>query len=85
MDTSFHPDQFKPETVSDETRLMNAALARRLAGGVHGFTAFPGKLAAEANERNDRFMAEIAALAWHRAQHATQRTASQTCPRTTCS
>jgi acetyl esterase/lipase len=29
-------------------------------GGVHGFTAFPGKLAAKANERIDRFMAEAA-------------------------
>jgi acetyl esterase len=27
-------------------------------GGVHGFTTFPGKLAAEANARIDRFMAE---------------------------
>jgi acetyl esterase len=27
-------------------------------GGVHGFTAFPGKLAAAANARIDRFMAE---------------------------
>jgi acetyl esterase/lipase len=31
-------------------------------GGVHGFTAFPGKLAAEANTRIDRFMAEAATL-----------------------
>jgi acetyl esterase/lipase len=29
-------------------------------GGVHGFTAFPGKLAAKANERIDQFMAEAA-------------------------
>jgi acetyl esterase/lipase len=27
-------------------------------GGVHGFTTFPGELAAEANARSDRFMAE---------------------------
>jgi acetyl esterase len=32
-------------------------------GGVHGFTTFPGKLAAEALARIDRFMAEAAALA----------------------
>ena len=32
-------------------------------GGVHGFITFPGKLAADANEKIDRFMAETAALA----------------------
>jgi acetyl esterase len=32
-------------------------------GGVHGFTAFPGKLAAAANAKMDRFMAEATAHA----------------------
>jgi acetyl esterase/lipase len=41
----------------------NAAELAVYPGGVHGFTTFPGKLAAEAHERIDRFMAETAALA----------------------
>jgi acetyl esterase/lipase len=40
MDTSFRPDQFKPQAVSDETRAINAALARQLA-----FAAPPADMA----------------------------------------